>query len=230
MSTEWHRKFEVSAPVERVWAAFVNPEERGVLWSPPENPVTVPVQPTRLAEMKVLEAKENELVRWSYEDEAASTVAEFTVVFESTQTGSRISVTRFGFGEDEESDIFSAAHQLGTEQGFRDFVLYLETGLMARRHYNGCFASALGVMYKEADYGIEVRTVNVGSFGEQAGLERGDRILRLAGTPVFTRADVWQQIGLREAGSEISVEFLRARELMTSSGKLISATQRAVGE
>jgi S1-C subfamily serine protease len=111
-----------------------------------------------------------------------------------------------------------------------DLILYLETGRMVHRHYDGCYLSAMGVMYKQAQSGLEVRRVNAGSFGEQAGLEVGDRIVRLAGSPVFTRADIWQQIGLREPGSEITVEFIRGRELMTSSGKLISATQRAIGE
>ena len=77
-------------------------------------------------------------------------------------------------------------------------------------------------MYKEADFGLEVISVDAGSFGEQAGLECGDRIVRLADNPVYTRADIWQQIGLRESGSEINVEFIRGRELMRSSGKLIS--------
>ena len=230
MSTKWHRKFEISAPIERVWGAITNPEELGALMSPPADPVTVQVDPPRLAKMKVLEAKENERLRWCYEDAEECTVAEFTIVLESTETGSRISVTRFGFGEDEDSDIFSEAHTLGWQHGFMDFVLYLETGQIVKRHYNGCSRSAIGVMYKETDYGLEVRRVDAGSFGEQAGLERGDRIVRLADNAVYTRADIWQQIELREPGSEISVEFIRDRELMTASGKLISATQRAVGE
>ena len=231
MSREWRRKFEISVPVERVWSAVINPEELGKLMSPPENPVTVQPQSRHsLSRLNVLEAKENECLRWSMENLDNEVIAEFTMVFESTETGSRISVTRFGFGEDEESDIFSDAHILGWSQGFMDLILYLETGRMVHRHYDGCYLSAMGVMYKQAQAGLEVRRVNAGSFGEQAGLEVGDRIVRLAGSPVFTRADVWQQIGLREPGNEITVEFIRGRELMTSSGKLISATQRAIGE
>lgn len=231
MSTEWRRIFETSASAERVWSAVINPEELGKLMSPPENPVTVqPRARHSLSRLKVLEAKENECLRWSMENGDKEAIAEFTMVFESTQTGSRISVTRFGFGEDEESDIFDDAHILGWSQGFMDLILYLETGQMVHRHYDGCFLSAMGVMYKQAQYGLEVRGVNAGGFGEQAGLEVGDRIVRLANSPVFTRADIWQQIGMREPGSEISVEFIRDRELMTSSGKLISATLRAIGE
>ena len=139
-------------------------------------------------------------------------------------------MTRFGFGEDEESDIWNESHTVGWSQGFMDLILYLETGQMVHRHYDGCSASAMGVMYKQAQYGLEVRGVNAGGFGEQAGLEIGDRIVRLANSPVFTRADIWQQIGMREPGSEITVEFIRDRELMSSSGKLISATLRAMGE
>ena len=111
-----------------------------------------------------------------------------------------------------------------------DLILYLETGHMAHRHYDGCSLSAMGVMYTQAEYGLEVRGVDVGGFGEQAGLEIGDRIVRLANNAVFTRADVWQQIGMREPGSEITVEFIRNRKLVSSSGKLISATLRAIGE
>ena len=105
MSTEWQRKFEISVPVERVWGAVTNPAELGVLMSPPEDPVTVQPQSPALSKLTVIESKENELLRWSMDNEENETVAEFTMVFESTETGSRISVTRYGFGEDEESDI-----------------------------------------------------------------------------------------------------------------------------
>ena len=231
MSTEWRRVFEISVPVERVWSAVINPEELGKLMSPPENPVTVQPQARHsLSRLNVHEAKENERLRWSMENEDKEAVAEFTMVFESTETGSRISVTRFGFGEGEEADIFSEAHTLGWSQGFMDLILYLETGHMMHRHYDGCAMSALGVMYKQAQFGLEVRGINAGSFGEQAGLEIGDRLVRLANNAGYTRADIWQQIGMREPGSEITVEFIRDRELMTSSGKLISATLRAMGE
>jgi len=230
MSREWKRKFDIGVPVERVWAAVVDPAELGALTGPPPNPVTVQPQSPALSRMNVLEAKEHELLRWSLSNEEEEVVAEFTMVFESTETGSRVSVTRCGFGEDEQSDIFGDAHTLGFCHGMIDFVLYLETGLMAKRHYNGCFRSALGVMYKQADFGLEVRGVDAGGFGDQAGLAVGDRIVRLADNAVYSRADVWQQIGMREPGSEITVEFVRGRELLSSSGKLISATQRAIGE
>ena len=232
MSSKWHRVFEIAVPVERVWSAVTNPNELGKLMSPPENPVTVqPQERHSLSRLEVLEANENEVLRWSMsENEEKQAIAEFTMIFESTDTGSRISVTRFGFGEDEESDIFDEAHILGWSQGFMDLVLFLETGLMVHRHYDGCAASAMGVMYKQAQFGVEVRGVDPGGFGEQAGLEIGDRIVRLANSAIFTREDIWQQIGMREPGSEISVEFIRDRELMSSSGKLISATLRAVGE
>jgi uncharacterized protein YndB with AHSA1/START domain len=230
MNREWRRKLDIAVPVERVWNTITNPQEMGVLLTPPENPNTPSVDPARIAKMEFLERVENERLRWRFENAESQPVAEFSIVFESTETGSRISLTSCGFGEDEESQIWSAAFTLGWQQGLMDLALYLETGQIVKRHYNGCFLSALGVMYHESGSGVEVRSVNAGSFGEQAGLERGDQIVRLADNPVYTRADVWQQIGMRETGSEISVEFIRNGELKNSSGKLICATLRAIGE
>src|SRR5262249_12891107 len=149
--------------------------------------------------------------------------AEFTVTFESTDRGSRFTVTRTGFGEGEDADVFGESNALGWAQGFMDLVLSLETGRPVKRHYFGCSKSALGVAYAERDWRVE-------SFGADAGLARGDRLVRLGGVSVYTRANVWALLEEHAEGTELEVEFIRGRELRRARAKLSSPRLGAVGE
>ena len=229
MSRKWERSFEIAVPVERVWRAFTDPDEIRLLLGPPADAVDAPVHDPSET-IRVIEAEPLRLLRWAQERPDLPEKAEFTVVFESREGGSRITVTRAGFGEDEVSEIFSESNGLGWEHGFMDLVLYLETGQHVNRHYDGCSLSSLGVMYAETDSGIEVRSVKPGCFGAEAGLERGDRLVRLGDAPVYTRSDIWQINERRAPGTELEVQFVRGRELMTGRGKLSPLQSRAVGE
>lgn len=231
MSGKWERTFEIAVPVERVWHAFTDPEELRRFLSPPEDAVDDrPDRPEPGEGMRVLEMEPMRLLRWSQERSDLPERAEFTVVFESKEGGSRITVTRCGFGEGEDADVFSEANALGWEHGFMDLVLYLETGQLVKRHYDGCNLCSTGVMYAETDFGIEVRDVRAGTFGAEVGLESGDRLVRIGGGPVYTRSDLWQLCSAREPGTELEVEFVRGRELRRGRGRLSEVAVRAVGE
>lgn len=227
MSGRWKRTFEVSVPVERLWRAFTDPAEVAAVMTPPPD---APPDPNAGIAPKVLEVQPGRLLRWVEEGGTLPERGEFTVVFESKDGGSRFTVTRVGFGEGEEADVFSEANQRGWEYGFMDLVLYLETGHLARRHYYGAIESVMGMMYRERDWGIEVLRVNAGTCAEEAGLARGDRLLRIGGAPVYDRGDLAVLFAEHAPGTELEVEYLRGRELRHGAGRLSPFALRAVGE
>lgn len=225
MSGKWQRTFEVSVPVERLWRAFT--EEQAKLLTPPAD---AEPDPNRGVLPKVLEVQPLRLLRWEQEGGTLPERAEFTVVFESTDRGSRFTVTRCGFGEGEDADVFSESNALGWELGFMDLVLYLETGQFVQRHYYGAVASCTGAVYAERDWGLEVLKVVAGGYGSEVGLQRGDRLVRMGGVPVYSRRDVWLLLEEHAPGTKLEVEYLRGGERRRGEGRLSAPTARAVGE
>jgi len=223
--TKWQRTFEVSVPVERVWRAFT--EESAERRSAPAG---ARPDPNAGLAPKLLDAQPLRLLRWEQSGGTLRDRAEFTVTFESTDGGSRFTVTRCGFGEGEDSDVFGESNALGWELGFRDLVLSLETGQPVKRHYFGCFRSALGMVYADRDWGVEVLQVRPGSFGAAAGLARGDRLVRLGGASIYSRANVWTLLEEHAEATELEVEFIRGRELRRARARLSSPLLAGVGE
>jgi uncharacterized protein YndB with AHSA1/START domain len=226
MSRTWCRTFEVSAPLERVWDAFTTARQRPV-------PAGTRSDPNADAQLEVLESQPMKRLRWAQEGGTLPERYEITVVFESTATGSRFTVTRFGFGEGRDADVFSEANAVGWEAGLMDLVFELETGHDPMRHYFGAWDACTGVMFVQRDWGLEVLSVLPHTFGSQAGLARGDRIVRLAGAAVFTRANVWMLLEQHEPGDEVEVEFVRDRKLNRTHARLSSARapgRVAIGE
>jgi uncharacterized protein YndB with AHSA1/START domain len=229
MSQKWEKTFEIAVPVDRVWEAVTNRETLQVLLSPPPGQ-GIPTDHDGGTGIELLEAVPLEKLRWSQPAGDPPQRAEFTIVFESREVGCSIAVTRFGFGEGEDADIFSVSNGLGWEHGFRDLVMYLETGQMVKRHYNGCTRSCLGLSYVETAAGIQVCRVGEKGVGADAGLQRGDRIVRIAGVPIYTRADVWTTNGFHDPGTPVEVEFIRGRELLRATGRTAPLSERLVGE
>ena len=139
MSGKWQRTFEVSVPVERVWEMFTRTR--------PAPPAGARPDPNAAVKPQVLEVQPMKMLRWSAEGGELPERSEITVVFESTDTGSRFTVTRFGFGEGEDADVFSESNGLGWEGGLMDMVFELETGVAVNRHYYGAYDTCTGVMY-----------------------------------------------------------------------------------
>lgn len=228
----WEKTFEIAVPVDRVWQAVTDRETLQVLLSPPGSADDAEGGGPAggMPGLEILEAVPLQKLRWVQSQEGAPHKAEFTLVFEDRETGSAITVTRYGFGEGEDADIFSDAHRLGWEHGFRDLVLYLETGQIVKRHYDGCTRSCLGISYRETPGGVQVCRVGKVGVGADAGLQRGDRIVRIAGVPIYTRADVWATNGFHDPGTEVELEFVRAGELLHARGLTAPLDRRLVGE
>jgi hypothetical protein len=227
MSGHWQRTFEVSVPVERLWQAFRDEREYGRLLAWPDATTEQKGESTRRT---VLESEPMKWLKFEQQSPDLPDRAEFTVSFESTETGSRFTVTRYSFGEGEDADVFGESNFLGYSHGFCDLVFYLETGQSAGRHYFGCTQSCTGVLYKELDWGVEVLKVTAGSFGAEAGLERGDRIVSLGGVPIYTRNDVWGLVTEHRPGTEIVVDYVRGGERRNGQGRLSDKALAAWGE
>ncbi len=223
---KWEKTFEIAVPVDRVWEAMTSGEELKVLFSAPEDRALDEGMP----KLEVLEAVPLKKLRWVQYRDQTPNKAEFTVTFESKEIGSSVTVTRFGFGEGEDADIFSNSFGLGWLHGFRDMILYLETGQVVHRHYNGCSLSAMGMSYEETPAGIRVCEVGEKGLARDARLERGDRIVRIGKTPVYTRSDVWVLNQVYSEGTELEVEFIRGRELMHGNGRTCGLDARLPGE
>jgi uncharacterized protein YndB with AHSA1/START domain len=220
MSGKWQRTFEVSVPVERVWEAFTRTR-------PP--PAGARPDPNASVKPQIIELEPMKRLRWSAEGGQLPERSEITVVFESTATGSRFTVTRFGFGEGEDADVFSESNGLGWEGGLMDMVFELETGVAVNRHYYGAYDACTGVMYAQRDWGLEVLKVLPGTFGAEAGLARGDRLVRLEGAALFSRANVWTLLEAHSPGDDLTIEFVRDGELRRGSGRLSSQRVPAMG-
>ena len=227
MSGKWEKTFEIAVDVERVWEAMTNGEELKVLFSPPPGRELPDDGPPKF---EVLEAIPLKKLRWSQERDRMLGKVEFSVTFESREIGSAMTVTRYGFGEGEDADIFNESFGLGWEHGFRDLILYLETGHLVKRHYNGCSLSAMGLCYAEKDGGVEVLKVGERGLGADAGLARGDRIVRIGGVPIYARSDMWVLNSVYDEGVELDVEFIRGQELMHAKGRTCGLDARLLGE
>ena len=227
MSRKWQRSFEIAVPISDVWHAFTDPDYRAKLFAPPASAPGIERAESRF---ELLEAVPEKRLRWIQGRTNSPYKTEFSVVFESTDAGSRIHVTRFGFGEGEDADIFSESFGLGWLHGLHDLVMALETGQLVKRHYDGCLRSAAAMSYVERDWGLEVASVPEQGFAAEAGLQRGDRLVRLAGAAVYTRADLWVLNGLLEPGSTVEVEFIRGRECLRGRGRMSAIAARMPGE
>jgi len=224
---KWEKTFEIAVDVERVWEAMTNREELQVVFGPPPGRG---VGEGGVPKMEVLEVVPYKKLRWSQERDGKPFKAEFTVTFESREIGSAVTVTRYGFGDGEDFEIFSNSFGLGIEHGWRDFILYLETGQLVKRHYDGCTLSALGMSYGETPGGIRVLRVGDKGLAAEAGLERGDRVVRIGGAAVYTRSDVWVLNSVHPEGTELEVEFIRGRERRVGRGRTCGLESRMPGE
>ena len=228
MSRKWEKVFEVSVPVERLWQAFRDDREFGGLLRWPDASVEQAADPAR---HEVIAAEPLRQLRFERADKGKPDQrAEFTIVLESTETGSRFTVTRHGFGEGEIADAFADANFLGFCHGLADLVFYLETGKAARRHSVGSSQSSTAMVFRERDWGVEVLEVTPGGFADQAGLARGDRILRIGGVPIYTRNDVWGLTTEHAPETPLGVEYVRERERRSGTGRLSKPELAAVGE
>jgi hypothetical protein len=219
----WERTFELSFPIERVWTGYF---EMGGTDSVPSVGFTAVLPDAARTRVEVMEVVEHE--RFVYEQTTANEQATTTVVFEATDTGTRIVITRAGFGDMDDFDVLTESRPLGYWESMRDLAVYLETGVAERRHLRE--RSATGVVLKETESGLVVRRVAPGSTGAQAGLHPGDLLIAVNGAAVYERSDMWFLTRLLEEGTDVELGFVRDGEALTGHGRMLSADGAVMGE
>jgi hypothetical protein len=227
VNSKWQRTFEVRVPVERLWQSLRDNNEYGRILAWPD---TTPEQAANPQKKRVIEAEPMKLVKFEQRGDGFADRAEFTIVMESTETGSRFTFTRCGFGDGDAADVFGESNFLGYCHGLCDLIFYLETGQAALRHYKDCAQSCTGMIYKEYDWGVKVLDIVEKSFASEVGLVHGDRIVRIGGVPVYTRNDIWGLVTEHGPGTELTVDYVRGGEWRQGKGKLSDESLAAIGE
>lgn len=210
---EWRRTFEYSASIEDVWRAFWETDEPTV-WN---NPIKGDAYISQGAvQSEVNEFEPGRMVRWT--ETEGDDVIEMTVSLEESETGTRLTITRSGFGSGDEWTSTHSARLLGWEQALHDLGVFLESGLTMGRIHE--WRSAFGVELFETAAGLRAGNVRPGAYAEEAGMQPGDLVIRIGGVPVFTRSDQWLLQRLYRPGDEVEIEYIRDGAILRGRGAM----------
>ncbi len=80
----------------------------------------------------------------------------------------------------------------------------------------------LGIMMDDGDEGVKVTDVFKNTAADEAGLQKGDVILKIDNHYIFTGGSLFKALGNYSAGDEIRILYLREGKEMESTGKLTS--------
>jgi hypothetical protein len=210
---EWQKTFEFSAPVPEVWEAFWETDEAQV-WN---NPIKGDAYISAGAiEVNVTDLRPGEAVQWT-ETQGEERV-EMSLTLEAIGGGTRLTLTRSGFGSGDDWIAGNTAKLQGWEDALHDLGLYLESGLALQRIHE--WKCAFAVALYEAPGGLRAGSVLDGGFAEEAGIEPGDLVIRIAGAPVFRRSDQWLIQRLFNPGDVVEIEYVRNGEVLNGRGAL----------
>lgn len=107
---------------------------------------------------------------------------------------------------------------IGGDQIVADLVLYLESGVVLSRH--GMPWAFPGFTVTEVGSGLAVAEVLPGTFAARVGLQPADRLVCLGDAPVFNQDGLQALLRILRANTEVSVQWVRAGELMQASAQL----------
>jgi uncharacterized protein YndB with AHSA1/START domain len=221
-STE--RTFAVSVPVERAWQAMTDPAELAQWFFAPigdgDRPDGFDLYGSP-AEVDVLEVEALRRFRYSETGGPVPKVdgyAEVTVTFEDLGSGTRITITRSGFGDGPDWDAALESVGRGLEESIADFVLYVETGVSLPRH--PAQRSGTGIVGYDAPAGLRVRRVEPDTFGARLGLEPGDLLVELGGGALFGNRELFFFMREHVPGEQIDATWVRDGQLCRASDVL----------
>ena len=132
---------------------------------------------------------------------------EIVLTMEDDATGTRITIVQSGFGSG-----FSSARPwlaAGWYPILADLVIFFERGVSLGRHASMWWS--LGCEVVETDEGLVVRgPIHAGGLADVAGLQDGDLILKLQGSPIVTVKDLSVLTrGPLRPGADVRVRVLR---------------------
>lgn len=211
---EWSQTFEFSMPIDRVWEAF-NDRSTPAPWNHvfTGDPYFGRGSITVTEGARQDEGPERSLT-WS-ETEGTDTV-QMTVTCVSTATGARITLTRFGFGDDPLLLNRSGGRFLGWVESMYDFALFLQYGVRRARHFGTGDGfrrlGLLGVEMVDTAAGVVAGRVNDG-LARTAGMVSGDLFLAAQGAHVFSRSDLWLVQRMLSPGTSLELTYLHDGEV-----------------
>jgi hypothetical protein len=135
---------------------------------------------------------------------------EIVVTMEDAATGTRITVAQYGF------DSFGKMRpvfELGWWAIRADLYVFFEHGVSAGRHlspWNG-----IGCDTNESAGGLVVSAVQADSAAARIGLQDGDLLLNVNGSPVLTKRDITVLLrGPIRPGADLSIRYLRDSQIL----------------
>jgi uncharacterized protein YndB with AHSA1/START domain len=226
MSDQVDETFVVAVPVERAWKAFADGAERSK-WEAPEYEIdprpggklqwTIP--PWDTVHGEVLEVEPYRRLVATEGEGVLEGATRVTVTFESVEVGTRITIVQSGFGAGAAWQDQLEGHRHGWARAIRDLVLYLETGVASERFFT-TWRCDLGMFLTETPAGVRVSEVAPGGWAEEAGVEIGDVVLYVDGSPIFERPDLWVFQTGRQPGDRLDVEVARGGARVRGTGTL----------
>lgn len=224
MSQSFEKTFVVSVPVERAWKAMTDPEELNAWYFPMQVAEDGSTETEILGGKRTTEVVASERHRMFHTRTTLTGqegwgivpgTREMVVVFESIETGTRITITNSGFGDAEDL----SAVMRGQEETIADLILYLETGVAFPRHHHG-EKSWIGFAGRELRAGLEVTSVQPGAYAGRLGLQPGDMLVELGGASVFGFAEVQFFTKEHAPGEQAAAAWIRGGKLMRGSAEL----------
>lgn len=224
MSLSFEKTFVVGVPVERAWKAMTDPRELNKWYFPFEVAEDGSTKTEILGEKRTTEVVDIEPLRmFRTRTTLSGTEAwgigagtrEMTVVFEDTESGTKITITNSGFGEAEDL----SGVMRGQDETIADLILYLETGVAFPRHHHG-EKSWTGFAAREQRSGLEILSVQPGTFADRLGIQPGDMLVELGGASVFGFSEVQFFTKEHSPGEQASAAWIRDGELVRGSAEL----------
>jgi uncharacterized protein YndB with AHSA1/START domain len=211
MTSKYERTFSVSVPVERAWRAFTDPADLEQWFTTSfdegDDGRSTAASPGGPVGFEVVEADPRARLRYRQWGATPERGIDVTIVFESDESGTKITMTQSGFGGETifESD---EVHN-GMDETLADLVLYLDYGIAVPRHRDMATNASLGAVLRAHAAGPLVGAVNADGFAGDAGLQPGDLLVQLGRAPMFRIADVACFLRLHEVGDDVEVGFVR---------------------
>jgi uncharacterized protein YndB with AHSA1/START domain len=229
MSRNLERTFSVAMPVERVWRAMTDPEELNQWYFPfrvaaDGSTRTEILGEERPAEVIEFEAPRRFCVRTTYTGREQwpplpPGTRDITVVLEASDVGTRVVITHSGFGDGDDWEQALGATSRGVDETIADLVCYLETGVGVRRHPD-MGESFHGIGGREVAAGLEVLSVQPGTFAAELGLAKGDFLVELAGGAVFGFAELNFFIREHPVGESVDAAWVRNGQIGRGTARL----------
>lgn len=164
---------------------------------------------------EVIEVKEPDLIRAKKVSEPCKGT-EIAVSLESVESGTKVHVVQSGFPAYVKDAL--EMFRTGGDQIINDMVIFLSRGVALMRHQNAW--ASVGAMVKDVDGGIEVVAASPDTWAARIGLEAGDLLVTLNGSPVFNQFEFAGMGRVLPRGEELAAEWIRGNELLEGNAVL----------